>query len=262
MNFHIISLMPDLIQRSLDFGVVGAAFNKNLFQLNFYNPRNFTGDVHQTVDGRPFGGGDGMLMMPEPLQLCLENIGKTGDLIYLSPQGVLFKDSMARSLSRKDEVTLICGRYGGVDRRFIMKNKIREVSIGDYILSGGELAATVLIDSVVRHIPGVLGHVCSSEEDSFKDGFLEAPGFTRPRSWRGSPVPEILLSGDHGKIEEYRQMTTFVTTLLKRPKLLENRKIPWMDVYNYFENCGDQDMVFCKETREEILIKIKKWIDG
>ena len=262
MKFHIISLMPDLIQQSLNFGVVGTAFKKRICQLHLYNPRDFTGDIHQTVDDRPFGGGDGMLMMAEPLQLCLESIGQTGELIYLSPQGTLFKDSMARSLSSREQLTLICGRYGGVDRRFIMKNRIREISIGDYILSGGELAAVVFIDSIVRHIPEVLGHIRSSDEDSFKDGFLEAPGFTRPREWRGKPVPEILLSGNHGKIKEYQKMTALVTSLLKRPELLKNRKIPWDDVYTYFQNCGDQNMVFCNETREEILIKIKERMNG
>ena len=218
MNFHVISLMPDLVQQALDFGVVGGAFKRKLCQLNLYNPRDFSQDTHQTVDDRPFGGGDGMLMMPEPLQLCLENVGTTEELIYLSPQGSLFKDSMARSLSLKKEITLICGRYGGIDRRFIMENGIREISIGDYILSGGELAAAVVIDSIVRHIPGVLGHICSSEEDSFKDGFLESPGFTRPRNWRGKPVPEILLSGDHGKIEEYRKMTALGDNPVKTPR--------------------------------------------
>ncbi len=261
MRFHIISLMPELIGQFLDFGVVGAAFKKNLCQLNFYNPRDFAGDIHQSVDDRPFGGGDGMMMMAEPLQLCLESVGETGRLIYLSPQGVLFKDSMARSLSRENQVTLVCGRYGGVDRRFIMKNRIEEVSIGDYVLSGGELAASVLIDSVVRHIPGVLGHVCSASEDSFKEGLLEAPGFTRPGEWRGQKVPEILLSGDHKKIEEYRQMTALVTSLLKRPELLEKKQISWNRVYTYFQNCGDQDLVFCNETREGILTKIREKMD-
>ena len=258
MNFHVISLMPELVQQSLDFGVVGAAFKKNLCHLNLYNPRAFTRDFHQTVDDRPFGGGDGLLMMAEPLQLCLESVVERGEVIYLSPQGTLFKDSMARSLSQEDQITLICGRYGGVDRRFIMKNKIKEVSIGDYVLSGGDLAAAVLIDAIVRHIPGTLGHSCSAMEDSFRDGFLESPCFTRPQKWRGESVPGILLSGDHKRIGEYREMTALVTSLLKRPELLEGRNIPWSQVYTYFQNCEDQDLVFCNETREEVLIKIKE----
>ena len=258
MKFHVISLMPELIQQSLNFGVVGAAFKKRLCDLEFHNPRNFTGDFHKTVDDRPFGGGDGLLMMAEPLQLCLENIKERGRAIYLSPQGALFNDSMAKSLSLEDPVTLICGRYGGVDRRFIIKNKMKEISIGDYVLSGGELAAAVLIDAVVRHIPGTLGHICSSIDDSFRDGFLEAPGFTRPQNWRNLKVPDILLSGDHKKIEEYRQMTAFVISLLKRPELLEGKNIPWNQVYHYFQNCGEEDLVFCDQTREEILNGIKR----
>ncbi len=256
MNFHVISLMPELVQQSLAFGVVGAAFKKKLCHLHLHNPRDFTGDSHRTVDDRPFGGGDGLLMMAEPLHLCLNSIDERGKVIYLSPRGTLFRDSMAKSLSRENQITLICGRYGGVDRRFIMKNRIDEVSIGDYILSGGELAASVLIDAIVRHVPGTLGHSCSATEDSFKDGLLEAPGFTRPRKWRNAWVPGILLSGDHKKIEEYRQMTALVTSLLKRPELLTGRKVSWSQVYAYFQNCEDQDLGFCDETREEILARI------
>ena len=263
MDFHVISIMPDLVQQALDFGVVGSAFKKGLCYLNLHNPRDFATDSHRTVDDRPFGGGDGQLMMAEPLQLCLKSIQKeSARVICLSPQGTLFEDSLAKELSGESQLILICGRYGGIDRRFILENRIEELSIGNYILSGGELAAVVVIDSIVRHVPGVLGHSCSAIDDSFKDGFLEAPGFTRPQNWRGLKVPELLLSGDHKKIMEYRQMTSFLTTFLKRPELIEKKrqngeKIPWNRVYTYFENCSEENLIFFHQRKEEILKKIK-----
>lgn len=219
MKWNIITLMDDMIHQGLSHGVVGKAFEKDLGSYQVINPREFTTDVHQTVDDRPFGGGDGMLMMADPLQKTLDSLDSGAPCYYLSPQGKTWTDSMALEMSEESEVTLLCGRYGGVDQRFLEKNKIKEISIGDYVLSGGELAALVLIDSVMRKKPGVLGHVSSASEDSFSGHLLEAPYFTRPQEWGGLEVPRVLLSGDHKKIREFRSRCAQVVTLLKRPDL-------------------------------------------
>ena len=234
MNFHFITLMPELIQQGLDFGVVGSAFKKQICSAEFINPRTFATDNHQTVDDRPFGGGDGMLMMAEPLQKSIDSLSEPGEIYYLSPQGEVFNDSLCKELSSQKKLTFICGRYGGVDQRFLTKNKIKEISIGDYVLSGGELAALVITDAVVRQIPGVLGHGASAYEDSFKDNLLEAPYFTRPQSWQEMEVPATLLSGDHKKIADYKMNLSILTTLQKRPDLLRGRQVDWFSIVSFF----------------------------
>ncbi len=236
MRWHIITLMEDMIHQGLSHGVVGKAFTKNLASYEVINPREFTSDVHQSVDDRPFGGGDGMLMMAEPLQQSLDSIETRGACYYLSPQGKPWDDKMALEMSEQKEVTLLCGRYGGVDQRFLEKNNIKEISIGDYVLSGGELAALVVIDTVMRKIPGVLGHVSSALKDSFSDLLLEAPYFTRPQEWEGMAVPSVLLSGDHKKIAEFRDRCAQVVTLLKRPDLykkwISKKNVPLLEQKN------------------------------
>lgn len=263
MNFNVISVMPDLISQTLEFGVVGSAFKKDLCSLRLVNPRDFTQDTHQSVDDRPFGGGDGMLMMAEPLQQALESLDERGPVVFLSPQGQPFDDVKARQWSREPNLTLICGRYGGVDQRFLSHNNIQEISIGDYVLSGGELAASVIIDAVVRHRPSVLGHGASAADDSFKDQLLECPHFTRPREWQGRAVPSVLLSGDHKKINEFQHYIGIAVTLLKRPDLVEQRSdLAWDQCLNYFQGMDVDDFNLLEIDKQGLLDKVKEKLRG
>lgn len=223
-RFSVITLFPEMIQQIFSYGVVGQAVKHNVFELETINPREFSEDVHRTVDDRPYGGGDGMVMLCGPLEACLKKVIKKQSLvIYLSPQGVLFDNAKARELAGKEHLVLISGRYGGIDQRVINHYVNEEISIGNYILSGGELAAGVVIDSVARYYPGVLGHQESVCSDSFSEGYggyLEAPMFTRPREFRGQVVPEILLSGNHDLIAAWREKVGQLVTLAKRPELM------------------------------------------
>ena len=221
-RFQVVTLFPEMIEGVFSSGVVGTAQQKGLIEISTINPRIFTDDVHQTVDDRPFGGGDGMVMMAEPLQKALLKAqlqAPQAMAIALSPQGERLTDSLVRELATQKDFVLFCGRYAGLDQRFLVKNKVREISIGDYVLSGGELAAAVLIDAVARQLPGVLGHVDSAHKESFREGILEAPLFTRPREWQGFQVPAALLSGNHGRIQEWQNLIGRLVTFLKRPDL-------------------------------------------
>lgn len=221
MKWNIITLFPEACSSMISVGVVGQALEKKIIEVNFWNPRNYTADKHKSVDDRPFGGGDGMVMLPEILSSTLGDVFKHNPgtrLIYLSPQGPLLTESKVKQLSCEANVTLICGRYGGIDHRVLVDfPQMEEISIGDYVLSGGELAAAVVVDSVSRKIPGVLGHSDSATEDSFSQGLLEAPMFTRPSLWRGQEVPAILKSGNHAKISEWRKQIAYLVTYWKRP---------------------------------------------
>jgi tRNA (guanine37-N1)-methyltransferase len=208
-------------------GVVGQALKKDLFSLKLISPREFTKDLHKTIDDRPYGGGDGMLLMCEPLARALESLkneNSLGHVIYLSPQGKTWNTKetlrVSKLMQSGESVTLICGRYSGIDERIIQTYVDEEVSIGDYILSGGEIPAMVVIDSIVRTLPEVLGHKDSALNESFSIGYLEAPQFTRPREFQGLEVPEVLLSGNHNHIEAFRKALGIVRTLIRRPDIL------------------------------------------
>lgn len=224
MRFDVISIFPDLFTGYLDGGVVGQAVRSGKIEFSVTNPRKFTKDVHQTVDDRPFGGGDGMLMKVEPLSQAIEKVlAKSVErrVIYTSPSGTTWSDSMARRwAAEKKDLVLICGRYGGIDQRIIHRYVDEEISIGDYVLSGGELAALVILDSVARFLEGVIGNEASPENDSFAHGLLEAPHFTRPREFSGLAVPEVLLGGDHKKIDLFKRSVSVVLTHLRRPDLV------------------------------------------
>lgn len=250
MIFEVVTLFPEMVTGMTDVGVVGAAFKKNLLTLTTINPRDFTGDVHRSVDDRPYGGGDGMVMMIEPLERALtalkaqhaaasaagtdvaeeKNRPGRSKVIFLSPQGKLWNDQMARDYANLDRITMISGRYGGVDERFLELHQIEEISIGDYVLSGGELAAGVLIDSIARHVPGVLGHKESANEESHSKGTLEAPQYTRPVAYGGKKVPDVLLSGNHQKIQAWRRLMGFLVTRKKRPDLFEKLELSEKDL--------------------------------
>lgn len=219
MKFSVLTVFPQMIQEALKWGVIGKAQEKGLFSLETVNPRDYTIDVHKTIDDRPFGGGDGMVMLYEPLAKAVEahSFLKASRKIYLSPAGKKMDESMVCELVRERHLTLLCGRYGGVDQRFLNQYQFENISVGDYVVSGGELPALMLIDAVVRKIPGVLGNENSAASDSFaKNSFFEAPLFTRPSENEAGTVPAILLSGDHKKIEEFRSIVGQALTLQLR----------------------------------------------
>lgn len=224
MKFNILTLFPGLIFPFLDEGVLGRSIKKDILRVNVTDIRSFSKGKHNIADDRPFGGGSGMVMKPGPIFRALESIKmeEKSKVILLSPQGVKFDQPMAWKLSELDEITLICGRYEGVDERIIAHHVDMELSVGDYVLSGGELGALIVLDAISRLVPGVLGSDDSSKEDSFEGGLLKYPQYTRPRVFNSEEVPDILLSGDHEKIRRWRREQALKRTLLKRPDLLGN----------------------------------------
>jgi tRNA (guanine37-N1)-methyltransferase len=227
MRFHVITLFPEMIEQALTHGVVGQAVSRSHIEVFTINPRRFTSGVHQSVDDKPFGGSDGMLMFGDPLVAALEELKAKGaslsHVIHLSPRGTPLTDAKVRELSRVDDIVLISSRYAGLDQRFINEFVTQEISIGDYVVSGGELPSLVLIDAIARQVPGVLGNRMSNHEESFAShGLLEEPQFTRPREWRGAHVPEALLSGDHAALEKWRKSLSILSTLKFRPDLLRD----------------------------------------
>lgn len=223
MKFNILTLFPGLITPFLDEGVLGRSIKKGILSVNVIDIRSFARGKHKVTDDRPFGGGSGMVMKPGPIYRALKSIDmdSRSTSILLSPQGKKFDQPMAWKLAEYDQITLICGRYEGVDERIISNHVNIELSVGDYVLSGGELGALIVFDAVSRLIPGVLGCDNSNKEDTFEDGLLEHPQYTRPRVFNGEEVPEVLLSGDHEKIRQWRRTQSLMRTVSKRPDLLE-----------------------------------------
>lgn len=227
MRFDVISLLPEMFD-GLRAGVTGRAIERGLAHLVLWNPRDYTQDVHRTVDDRPYGGGPGMVMKVQPLQDALEAAkaaAPSSRVIYLSPQGQRFDQPAARQLAGRDGLILVAGRYEGVDERLVDALVDEEWSIGDFVLSGGELAAMVMIDSITRLLPGALGHADSAEQDSFTDGLLDCPHYTRPEEILGRTVPEVLTSGNHERIRRWRLREALGRTWLRRPDLLEQRPL-------------------------------------
>jgi tRNA (guanine37-N1)-methyltransferase len=229
MWIGVVSLFPEMFRAISENGVTGRAIKNNLLSIQCWNPRDFTFDKHRTVDDRPYGGGPGMLMMVQPLRDAImaakqaaKEAGHEAKVIYLSPQGQRLDHSRARSLSSSDALILVAGRYEGIDERVIETLVDEEWSVGDYVLSGGELPAMILIDAVVRFVPGVLGHAQSAEQDSFAEGLLDCPHYTRPEVLDGKQVPSVLLSGDHEKIRLWRLKQSLLRTKQRRPDLLNN----------------------------------------
>lgn len=226
MWLGVITLFPEMFRAVTDFGVTGRAVKNGLLELHTWNPRDFTHDRHNTVDDRPYGGGPGMLMMVQPLRDAIHAAkaaaGEGAKVIYLSPQGRKLDQQGVTELAQSSRLILVCGRYEGIDERIIQTEVDEEWSIGDYVLSGGELPAMTLIDSVSRLVPGVLGKQASAEQDSFSDGLLDCPHYTRPESLDGLDVPAVLLSGNHEQIRLWRLQQSLGRTLLRRPELLQN----------------------------------------
>lgn len=229
MRFDVVTLFPEQFEQSASMGVVGRAIEKDIVQLKTWNPRDFTTDKHRTVDDRPFGGGPGMVMKVEPLKKTLQSAIKSADgsvkVLYLSPQGRKLDQEGVDYLSQFKRLVLLAGRYEGVDERLLESEIDEEWSIGDFVLSGGELPALVLIDAVSRTLPGVLGHECSALKDSFVNGLLDHPHYTRPDVLKGKAVPDVLLSGDHKKIAVWREKQALGKTWQKRPDLLKDKEL-------------------------------------
>ena len=217
---RVFTLYPDVFPGPLSKGLYGKALEKKLWNIEVINIRDSANDKHKTVDDTPFGGGSGMLLKPDILGKSIdENVKKGERIIYLSPKGKIFNQEIAKELSKKKNINLICGNFEGVDERILTSRNIEEISIGDYILSGGESASFVIIDSVLRLIPGVLGNDISKEEESFENGLLEYPQYTKPQIWEKKSVPEVLLSGDHAKIKDWRLSQSKDITRRRRPDL-------------------------------------------
>ena len=226
MLFNILTIFPNLFD-ALNHGIIGKAKKNGNFSIQISDIRKHAVNKHGQIDGKPYGGGEGMIIMLEPLKKSLKDIpkNKVGKVIYLSPQGTRLNNAKAKELSKEKAITFICGRYEGIDQRFIDKYVDEEISIGDFIISGGELAALCSIDAIVRHIPDVLGNNDSSECDTFSNGLLKGPQYSRPEIFDEMEVPEILLSGNHEKIKEWKELKSLEATINRRPDLLNNVKL-------------------------------------
>lgn len=225
MRIDVITLFPELVEQVTGCGVVGRAAEQGLLELHCWNPRDYTRDKHRTVDDRPYGGGPGMLMKVQPLQDALTAVREhngAARLVYLSPQGKLLTQKKLAQQVEQGSVIFLCGRYEGIDERLIQREVDEEWSIGDYVISGGELAAMVCIDAMTRLIPGALGHEDSAQQDSFSDGLLDCPHYTRPEEYLGDRVPGVLMNGNHREIDAWRQQQALGRTWQRRPDLLEN----------------------------------------
>jgi tRNA (guanine37-N1)-methyltransferase len=227
IRFDVVTLFPEMFAAVTHSGISGRALETGLWSIGLWNPRDFTKDNYRTVDDRPYGGGPGMVMLAEPLEKALDAVRDAGggQVIYLSPQGRKLDHEKVMELAGRSAVTLLCGRYEGVDERLVERRVDEELSIGDYVLSGGELAAMTVIDAVVRQIPGALGGEQSAAEESFVDGLLDCPQYTRPELYGDARVPDVLLSGHHEHIRRWRLKQALGRTWLRRPDLLAARKL-------------------------------------
>lgn len=228
MKVGVVTLFPEMFTAVTDYGISSRAFNNGLLTLECWSPRSFTHDRHQTVDSRPYGGGPGMVMMIEPLQAALQAARTAlpnAKVIYLSPQGKTLDQQAVESFATREELILLCGRYEGIDERLLQREVDEEWSVGDYVLSGGELPAMVLLDAVVRLLPGALGHEESAEQDSFSNGLLDCPHYARPDLYEDMAVPAVLLSGNHAEIKRWRLQQALQRTRQRRPDLLVKRQL-------------------------------------
>ena len=229
MNFHILTLFPDMIMNGLRTSITGRAMEKGLLSVEAVNIRDYAFNKHNSVDDYPYGGGAGMLMQAEPIFQTYEAVrskmelpeGKKPRVVYLSPQGATFTQEMAEDFAKEEELVLLCGHYEGIDERVLEEIVTDYVSIGDYVLTGGELPAMVMVDAISRLVPGVLHNDVSAEFESFQDNLLEYPQYSRPEEWHGKKVPPILLSGHHANVEKWRREQSILRTAQRRPDLLE-----------------------------------------
>ena len=229
MKIALITLFPEMFKAITDYGISGRAVNQGLLEISSFDPRDFTDDPHATVDDRPYGGGPGMVMMIEPLRKAISAakdwIQGEPLVVYLSPQGKVLQQSAVNQFATQQSLILIAGRYEGIDERLIELEVDQEWSIGDYVLSGGELPAMVFMDALIRQLPGALGHKESASQDSFAEGILDCPHYTRPDKYEGLDVPEVLLSGNHEKIRQWRLKQSLLRTKQRRPDLLDRLEL-------------------------------------
>lgn len=233
MNFHVLTLFPEMIRNGMNTSITGRAIAAGYLSIEAVNIRDFAYNKHQKVDDYPYGGGAGMLMQAEPVYLAYESvvqrIGKRPRVVYLTPQGRVFNQEMAREMAKEEDLVFLCGHYEGIDERVLEEIVDEEVSIGDYVLTGGELPALVIMDAVSRLVGGVLHNEDSAEFDSFHDNLLEYPQYSRPEVWRDKAVPPILMSGHHANVEKWRREQSLIRTLERRPDLLENANLTKQD---------------------------------
>lgn len=247
MRFDVITVMPGMFEAISQYGVTSRGMQQGAVELHCWNPRQHTSDRHHTVDDRPYGGGPGMVMKPEPLKASIDEVraaAPSSKVVYLSPQGRRFDQAAARKMAESPGLILLCGRYEGVDERLIQNAVDEEWSIGDFVLSGGELGAMVMIDAIARLVPGVLGHEDSAQQDSFMQGLLDCPHFTRPEVFEDESVPSVLLSGNHAEIARWRRQQALGRTQQRRPDLLKKCELSDEDhllLDQYVKNSqGDQ----------------------
>lgn len=229
MNFHVLTLFPEMIRNGMNTSITGRAINAGILSVEAINIRDYAFNKHQKVDDYPYGGGAGMLMQAEPVYLSYEaikeKIGYRPRVVYLTPQGKVFHQEMAKELAKERDLVFLCGHYEGIDERVLDEIVTDYVSIGDYVLTGGELPAMVMIDTISRLVPGVLHNDVSAEFESFQDNLLEYPQYSRPEEWRGKKVPPILLSGHHANIEKWRREQSILRTMERRPDLLKESNL-------------------------------------
>ncbi|AEG69718.1 tRNA (guanosine(37)-N1)-methyltransferase TrmD [Ralstonia solanacearum] len=226
MQFDVISLFPEMFRALTDWGITSRAAKQQVYTLRTWNPRDFTTDNYRTVDDRPYGGGPGMVMLAKPLEAALDAIREAqapapSHVVLLSPQGRPLTHRRVMELAQLPALTLLCGRYEAIDQRLVDRRVDEEISLGDFVLSGGEIAAMAIIDAVVRQLPGVLGDAQSAVQDSFVNGLLDCPHYTRPEEYEGVRVPDVLLGGHHAEIEKWRRQQALLNTMRKRPDLIE-----------------------------------------
>ena len=230
MNYYIMTLFPDMISNGLNTSIIGKAIDRNLLSINAIDIRDFTKDKHNHVDDYPYGGGAGMVMQAQPVYDCYKHVesliesGEKPRVIFMTPTGKTFNQDMAKELAKEENLVFLCGHYEGIDKRVLDRIVTDEVSIGDFVLTGGELPAMVMIDAISRHIPGVLNNDISAETETFTDNLLEYPQYTRPEVWEGEAVPEVLLSGHHEKIRKWRLKQSLIRTMKLRPDLFEKHE--------------------------------------
>ena len=229
MNFHVLTLFPEMILQGMNTSITGRAIAKGLLSIEAVNIRDYAFNKHQKVDDYPYGGGAGMLMQAEPVYLSyesiVERIGRKPRVVFLTPQGKVFNQSMAREMAQEEDLVFLCGHYEGIDERVLEEIVTDYVSIGDYVLTGGELPAMVMMDSISRMVPGVLNNQESGETESFSGNLLEYPQYSRPEVWRDKAVPPVLLSGHHANVEKWRREESIRRTLERRPDLLEDANL-------------------------------------
>lgn len=247
MEFHIMTLFPEMIRACMQDSILGRAVKKDIISVNVVNIRDYSKDKHRHVDDYPYGGGAGMVMQPGPIYDCWADITRSMEkkprVLYMTPQGKVFDQKAAQELSGEDCLIFLCGHYEGVDERIIEEIVTDEYSIGDYVLTGGELPAMVMIDTIARLIPGVLGNQESAPGDSFQDGLLEYPQYTRPEVFHDKLVPDVLLSGHHGNIAAWRRQQSLLRTLRRRPELLQDPEVR--------KNLSKKDLAFLERIMAE-----------